>query len=174
VTQGAFSVDAAAQLEGKISMMNQTNVKPGFAKEISRLFDQYIVLKDAFVQGDVQKAKQTALKLQQSLAGVDMKLLSGDSRTQWMAITGKLDEPLKQIASAGDIERQRTDFSDLSNEFFKAIKTFGLTGKTVYYQFCPMAFDKGAFWLSTTEEIRNPYYGDQMLTCGEIKETLKY
>ena len=48
-------------------------------------------------------------------------------------------------------------------------------GKTVYYQFCPMAFnEKGAFWLSTTKEISNPYFGDQMLTCGEIKETLSY
>ena len=48
-------------------------------------------------------------------------------------------------------------------------------GKTVYYQFCPKAFhEKGAFLLSTIIEVRNPYFGDQMLTCGEIKETLNY
>jgi Cu(I)/Ag(I) efflux system membrane fusion protein len=37
-----------------------------------------------------------------------------------------------------------------------------------------MAFDnKGAYWLSETEEIRNPYFGDVMLGCGETKEILK-
>jgi Cu(I)/Ag(I) efflux system membrane fusion protein len=52
---------------------------------------------------------------------------------------------------------------------------FGLEGRTVYYQFCPMMNNnKGAYWLSETSDIRNPYYGDAMLTCGETKDTLKY
>jgi len=43
----------------------------------------------------------------------------------------------------------------------------------VYKQYCPMAFDgKGAFWLSSSEEIRNPYYGDKMLKCGRVEETI--
>jgi len=45
----------------------------------------------------------------------------------------------------------------------------------VYYQFCPMAIDnKGAYWLSEESDIKNPYFGDAMLTCGETKETLKF
>jgi Cu(I)/Ag(I) efflux system membrane fusion protein len=186
VTQGAFSVDAAAQLEGKPSMMNPhggtTSSTPGmiivnmdFTMQLNTVFEQYIVLKDAFVQSDVKKVKQAAEKMEKSLSSLDMKLLTDDAHTQGMDITDKLDNQLKQIASSGDIESQRKAFSSFSNEFYKAIKIFGLMGKTVYYQFCPMAFDeKGAFWLSTTKEIRNPYYGDQMLTCGEIKETLQY
>jgi hypothetical protein len=48
-------------------------------------------------------------------------------------------------------------------------------GKTVYYQFCPMMNDgNGAYWLSETRDIRNPYYGESMLTCGETVETLNY
>jgi Cu(I)/Ag(I) efflux system membrane fusion protein len=63
-------------------------------------------------------------------------------------------------------------FSDV---FYKTLKSFGLMGKTVFYQFCPMMNDgKGAYWLSETKDIRNPYYGEAMLTCGETKETLKY
>ena len=51
---------------------------------------------------------------------------------------------------------------------------FGLANKTAYYQFCPMANnDKGAYWFSETEEIRNPYFGDTMMGCGETKETIK-
>jgi Cu(I)/Ag(I) efflux system membrane fusion protein len=38
-----------------------------------------------------------------------------------------------------------------------------------------MAFDnKGAYWLSDQAKIRNPYFGDKMLECGEVKDTLNY
>ncbi len=222
VTQGTFSIDAAAQLEGKASMMNpsggrvstghnhsgageQGTEMPGdnvkstddsknehdghnqsempikisvnmdFIKQLNTVFEQYVGLKDAFVLSDVKKVNQAAEKMEKSLTSVDMKLLTGDAHTQWMKITDKLNKHLRQIQSSGKIEGQRKDFSNLSNEFYKTLKVFGLMGKTVYYQFCPMAFNnKGAFWLSTSKEIRNPYYGDQMLSCGETKETLSY
>jgi Cu(I)/Ag(I) efflux system membrane fusion protein len=104
-----------------------------------------------------------------------MKLLTGDEHIQWMNSTGKLNNLLKNIQSSDEIQGQRKDFSNLSSEFYKAIKKSGLMGKTAYYQFCPMAFNgKGAFWLSSTEEIRNPYFGDRMLTCGDTRETLSY
>jgi len=36
-----------------------------------------------------------------------------------------------------------------------------------------MAFDKkGAYWISENREIQNPYFGDKMPKCGEIKEEL--
>ena len=34
--------------------------------------------------------------------------------------------------------------------------------------------DKGAYWLSDIEEIENPYFGDEMLKCGETRETLDF
>jgi hypothetical protein len=30
-----------------------------------------------------------------------------------------------------------------------------------------------ANWLSDQKEIANPYYGNSMLTCGSVKETLE-
>jgi Cu(I)/Ag(I) efflux system membrane fusion protein len=34
-----------------------------------------------------------------------------------------------------------------------------------------MAFDnKGGFWISKEPEIKNPYFGDIMLKCGEVKK----
>ena len=149
VTQGTFSVDAAAQLEGKASMMNPqggiTSSMPGmdmpgdnvkstddsknehaghspseklvkisvtmdFTMQLNTVFEQYIVLKDAFVQSDVKKVKQAAEKMEKSLSSVDMKLLTGDAHTQWMDITGKMNNQLKQIQSSGDIEETTQGF----------------------------------------------------------------
>jgi Cu(I)/Ag(I) efflux system membrane fusion protein len=190
VTQGTFSIDAAAQLEGKPSMMNPREEKASIEKEnqnmpeannddfkmrLSTVFDQYIILKDAFVQSDAKKVQQAAAKVQRSLADVDMKQLSGNTHKQWMDISPKLINGIKQISTSDNIDAQRKAFSEFNNNFYKAVKTFGLTGKTVYYQFCPMANNnKGAYWLSKSEPIRNPYFGDDMLTCGENRETLKY
>ncbi len=211
VTNGVFSVDAAAQLAGKPSMMEpqggKTNAMPGmdmpgdaksdshsenqpvgntnekpaktaasmdFTMQLNTVFDKYIVLKNAFVQSDVKKVKQAAQNVQQALSKVDMKLLTGDAHAQWMDILGNLNKQLKIMVSSGNIEDQRIAFSNFSDQFYKAIKTFGLMGKTAYHQFCPMAFgNKGAFWLSEKKSIENPYVGDVMLTCGETKEVIK-
>jgi Cu(I)/Ag(I) efflux system membrane fusion protein len=38
-----------------------------------------------------------------------------------------------------------------------------------------MAFDnKGAYWLSNVSEIKNPYFGEKMLTCGSVQDSLYY
>ena len=146
-----------------------------FIMQLNTLFDQYIALKDAFVQSDVKKAKQAAQVVNEALSKVDMNLLTGDARMQWMDISGTIINQIKLIESSGKLEDQRKAFSDFSDQFYKAIKTFGLMGKTAYYQFCPMAFDnKGAYWLSESKTILNPYFGEKMIDCGETKETLKY
>jgi Cu(I)/Ag(I) efflux system membrane fusion protein len=33
--------------------------------------------------------------------------------------------------------------------------------------------DKGAYWLSEIKEINNPYFGEEMLRCGEITKTIR-
>lgn len=199
VTSGTFSVDAAAQLEGKPSMMNpgggKTSSMPGmdmpgdnskgipkkmdvsmdFTMQLNAVFDLYIILKDAFVQSDIKKAKQSAQEVQQALSRVDMKLLTNDDYLQWMDMSGKMDKQIKSIISSDKIEVQRIAFSGFSDQLYKAIKTFRLMGRTAYYQFCPMAFNnKGAYWLSESKTILNPYFGKKMIDCGETKETINY
>lgn len=79
-----------------------------------------------------------------------------------------------KITTAGDIEAQRAAYSTLSNDFIALVKKSGVTGGELYVDFCPMALnDKGAYWLSANKDIRNPYFGDKMMTCGEVKETIQ-
>jgi hypothetical protein len=85
-----------------------------------------------------------------------------------------IQESLKEIQGGSDIEAQRKAFSALSDNLYKSVKAFGLGGREAFYEYCPMAFNnEGGYWLSDKEEIRNPYFGDKMLTCGEVKEKLK-
>jgi Cu(I)/Ag(I) efflux system membrane fusion protein len=74
-----------------------------------------------------------------------------------------------------ELEKKRESFEMVSNAFYDMVRVVKPTGATIYYQYCPMAFnDKGAYWLSNADSIMNPYFGKKMLTCGEVKETLKY
>jgi hypothetical protein len=152
----------------------QFTVDEVFQKQVTYVFDSYVKLKEAFVSSDAGKVKKEAEKTQKALGEVDMKLVSGPAHNDWMTYQGEMDSALKSINGSGDIEKQREEFSRLSSSLYKTIKAYGLADKTAYYEFCPMAFnDKGAYWLSDEEKIRNPYFGDKMLTCGSVEETLQ-
>jgi Cu(I)/Ag(I) efflux system membrane fusion protein len=206
---GVFKIDAAAQLEGKPSMMNPAGgrassghdhgvahgsaeqmgagqesiqdeklsgeVDPAFREQLQSLYNAYIHMKNAFVESDAEAVKSEAEKVQSLLLDVDMGLVKGDLHMKWMNILETLNSEISTIVSAGDLSAQRIAFADFNDAFYNTLGLFGLQSGTVYYQYCPMANgDQGAFWLSEVDEIRNPYFGDEMLSCGETRETFEF
>ena len=152
----------------------QFQVDAAFQQQLSAFFTSYIALKDAFVASDAAKVKTEVASTQKALSSVDMKLVTGAAHNDWMTYLESMESALKEMDGSADIEVQRKAFSSLSDNLYKTIKAYGLGGTTAYYEFCPMAFnDQGAFWLSESDKIRNPYFGDKMMTCGSVKETLQ-
>jgi Cu(I)/Ag(I) efflux system membrane fusion protein len=148
-----------------------------FKKQMGELIKSYLQLKDAFVATDEKLAESAAQTALSTLGNIDMSLLKGDAHNQWMTALKTIDENLNGVVAMKGIEMKRSHFSIVSNKLTEVVKSFGfkLTERgTLYLQFCPMAFDdQGGYWLSSEEEIRNPYFGDMMLKCGEVKETIK-
>ena len=152
----------------------QFQVDASFQQQLASVFASYVELKEAFVSSDATKVKEEATGTNEALGKVDMKLLTGVAHNDWMSYLSPIENSLKEIQSNTDIEAQRKAFSTLSDNLYKSIKAFGLGGKEAFYDFCPMAFDNaGGYWLSDQKQIRNPYFGDKMLTCGSIQETLQ-
>jgi Cu(I)/Ag(I) efflux system membrane fusion protein len=190
VTNGTFTVDAAAQLQGKKSMMNQPVAKEmtvnddyskitrlespkAFQQQLKQVYDNYINLKDALVEDNSEQATSDAKKLISSFRKIDMKLLKGEVHKQWMTLEGHIQSSASSISKSSEIETQRDHFKKLSTHLIKAVQLFGVNEK-VYVEFCPMADDNnGAYWLSKEEQILNPYFGDAMLKCGEVKQTIE-
>ena len=82
---------------------------------------------------------------------------------------------ISTIEAKADLPAQRISFADFNEAFHGSIESFGLDKGKVYYQYCPMANgSKGAYWLSEINNIRNPYFGDKMLTCGETRDSLEF
>jgi Cu(I)/Ag(I) efflux system membrane fusion protein len=158
----------------QVSAAPHFEVAAAFRQQLAAFFKTYVSLKEALVAADQIQVKNHTEAARKTLKSVDMNLLSGPAHHDWMTYTAGLESSLTHIQSAEEIEAQRMAFSTLSDNLYKSIKAYGLDGSTAYYDFCPMAFNnKGGYWLSDQQLIRNPYFGDQMLTCGSIRETLK-
>ncbi|GAB5552901.1 MAG: hypothetical protein Sapg2KO_24920 [Saprospiraceae bacterium] len=190
VTYGSFTIDAAAQLNNQTSMMNRnvsvegidhsthlpdyTETTPqSFKKQLLNLSSSYLSLKDALVSTNSIEAQKAIDEVSASLANIDMSLLKGEAHDFWMEQLGAMQTHSEKIATSNKIEEQRAQFDFLSQALIKSVKVFGIGEATLYVQHCPMANDNnGADWLSAQESIKNPYFGDQMLTCGSIKTTI--
>ncbi|MEO6251975.1 MAG: DUF3347 domain-containing protein [Ferruginibacter sp.] len=135
----------------------------------------YLQIKNALANDNSKAAAAAASSIIAVLAKVDMKSISEQQMKSYMDVAGDLKEHAEHIgANAGKIEHQREHFIMLSKDMTDIIKSFGNGGQTLYKDFCPMANDgKGAIWLSEVKEIKNPYLGAKMPTCGSVKETLK-
>jgi ABC-type transport system substrate-binding protein len=142
---------------------------------VKEIIAGYLQLKNALAKDNGKDAATAGNAIVATLATVDMKSLSATQMKSYMDIADDLKEHAEHIgANAGKIEHQREHFVMLSKDVADLIKTFGNGGPTLYKDFCPMANNgKGAIWISELKEIKNPYYGKSMSTCGSVKETLK-
>tara|TARA_R110002153_G_scaffold54973_3_gene152983 strand:+ start:7964 stop:9847 length:1884 start_codon:yes stop_codon:yes gene_type:complete len=154
--------------------MNQRiTTTPTFKNQLEQVFNAYIKLKDGFVGDDSSAASAAAKELSNAMKKVDMKQLTDhEAHNHWMTISKEITGSASSISEISDIEEQRSHFKHLSAHLSKGVKLFGVNQK-VYEQFCPMADNnKGAYWLSLQEKIKNPYYGGKMLTCGDNKTVI--
>lgn len=143
------------------------------ANQFKTIFDSYFELKNALVKTDAKTAGLKASDLTNQLNKVDMNKLENSQHEVWMKVYKDLIAKSELIATAKNIENQRTQFMDVSESMYKLLKVAKLA-TPVYYQRCPMYNDgKGANWLSMENAVKNPYYGSQMLSCGKTIETIK-
>lgn len=138
---------------------------------IRTLLDRYLDIKNAFVNENASAAATASKKMYDALKKFDKSLLTSEQKKVYDAKEDYLKEDAEHIGKkAGDIKHQRLHFSMMSEDMLALVKAFG-AGRTLYHNHCPMAKDnQGAMWLSETKEIRNPYFGDKMMTCGTVEE----
>lgn len=128
--------------------------------QLNAIYQHYVHLTNALIKGDLAEAKIASNAIE-----LGSKTLPNGSGLSSLSA---------KISAATSLDSQRILYADLSNEFIAKVKSSGLSAGEIYVEYCPMALnDKGASWLSNQKEIRNPYFGEHMLNCGEVKETLK-
>ncbi|MEZ5023230.1 MAG: efflux RND transporter periplasmic adaptor subunit [Chitinophagales bacterium] len=190
VTNGAFVIDASAQLNNRSSMMNKnvslkktignaqtpnfnSTTPEKFKEQLTEVTLIYLELKEALVDSDSDKAKTIANQFLNQLQTVDMTLVKNEAHLFWMEKFKALQSHGKALISSSVIEKQRDQFYFLSQTLINTLRAFGVSNDTFYVQHCPMANnDEGAEWISKDKEVKNPYFGEKMLKCGFIQDTI--
>lgn len=207
---GTFSIDAAAQLAGKPSMMspeggqvmtghnhggtstegtashqgheeqtissvsNSLAIDKQAKDALLPLYSSYLQWKDALTKDNFAEAQKTAIIMKTALEKINMGLFKGDAHNAWMDFQGSLNKSLEHVQHFSDIEQLRKVFQPVSTTMIEMITVFNPIDGAIYVQHCPMADNnKGADWLSREKEIKNPYFGSSMLTCGEVTKEIK-
>ncbi|MFK2819202.1 efflux RND transporter periplasmic adaptor subunit [Flavobacteriaceae sp. LMIT009] len=181
VTNGTFTVDASAQLQGKKSMMNNNEggkmgmmmKKVDFNTIVEKSFqpviEAYINLKDALIQSNIALASSKSEEFRTVLEQIPVS-----QREQTHNYWSVLHKTSKGINENVSLEHQRKEFQMISDKLIEMVRNFDEVSDKLYLQFCPMADNNnGAFWISKEEQVLNPYFGDVMLKCGSVEEVIE-
>jgi len=188
VTNGTFTVDASAQLQGKKSMMNkegvktmteheghmmgETMVKMNFDTSIEKSFQTvigaYIELKDALIKSDISLASNKSDAFRKSLEAISVS--EREKTNNYWSILHKTS---KGINKNVDLVHHRKQFHLISDKLIEMVRNFDKVDNNLFVQFCPMADNNnGAYWLSKEEKVINPYFGESMINCGKVIQTI--
>jgi len=157
-----------------------------FNLSVADAMNAYFDMKDAFVNADTAKAKESCRRFIQLFDSIPMAELKKDTLNIFdaaMAEHANVKSNAVSLLQQTDITEMRKDFKSISDNLYPSF--FGMInyeGEKMYLQNCPMAFgeDKEANWISKTVEVENPYLGKNhpefkatMLHCGSVKDTIK-
>ena len=157
-------------------MIDKTNIPSQFKTQLGGVVNSYLSLKNKLAQDDADIQREVK-SIQVALTKVDMSLIMEDAHNEWMKVLKSLNKDLKLMSKAVNIDEQRTIFLTISKSLSDAIQKLGIEmegNEILYLQFCPMANNnKGGYWLSKEKEIKNPYFGENMIGCGEVTKEIK-
>ena len=140
---------------------------------IDEIVTNYLKIKNALTKDDATTAANASKSLFKVFAATSTTSLTANQKKAYLDIVADAKAHAAHIGdNAGKIDHQREHFVTLSKDIHDLIKMFGAKQK-LYQDYCPMYNDgKGAIWISETKEIKNPYYGSEMLACGKIVTTI--
>jgi Protein of unknown function (DUF3347) len=141
---------------------------------IKEIVSAYLLMKNAFTEDNSSGAASAGKKLEAVFKNFGKSALTAAQKKTYEDVEADAREHAEHIgANGGNIEHQREHFEMLSKDIYDLVKAFG-GGQVLYKDFDPMYNNgKGAFWISETKEIKNPYMGKAMLTSGSVKEEIK-
>lgn len=183
VTNGTFKIDSAAQLSDKLSMMNR---EPGTGANRGAHDHGEMEMNQTETE-DHSQHQQMEMEMESNRQSGNQQNLDIDSQqdiesvipaylqTREALSNDNFEEANTHFRSFTDIrtnniEELRAAFKQISEELIAAVEEFGYEGN-LYKQYCPM-YGGGSHWISDSQEISNPYYGNQMHNCGETVEAL--
>lgn len=169
--------DKPAEETQKDTPLAQSANSGAFNAAFANLLTNYYHLKDALVLSNDTMSVASAKLLISTADSLKLNDLKADSSIIQMAEQNvqSISAEAKALIGEPNIEAKRKSFQMISDMMYDLVRSVRYDREIVYHEFCPMAFnDAGAYWLSKTSDIKNPYFGKKMLSCGEVKDSLDF
>lgn len=144
------------------------------AASIKEIVAQYLRIKNALANDQAGEAAEGGKAMEAAMNKLDKSLFTTEQKKVYDEFEPGLIEDAEHIGKNGDkISHQREHFASMSTEVYDLVKAFG-AGQPIYHDHCPMYNEnKGAMWLSEIKEVKNPYFGAEMPTCGTVEEVIQ-
>jgi hypothetical protein len=156
----------------KAVAITYSNVDPKIAGSIKEIMGHYLNIKNALANDNSDEAANGAKAMSDALAKVDKSFFTAEQKKVYDETEDDLKEHAEHIGKS-KLDHQREYFSMMSEDLYSLARAFG-GGQALYHDHCPMANNgKGAMWLSEMKEIKNPYMGRKMPTCGSVEEKIQ-
>jgi len=156
-----------------VGLVLSVSAMPHFAMSqstgIAPLLSKYYDVKNALGSSDAAGAAKAAGDFVALVKEVDVKTLTSTEQATFKSLQSKLATDAGAVAATKDLAKQRTSFQSLSQNVITLIKV-ARPLKPAFVAYCPM---KKAYWVSAERGIKNPYYGNSMLSCGNVTETIE-
>lgn len=157
---------AVENTSSKSGEMAKTDTQSSSAEQVVA---DYMTLKNALVATNNDDAKKAGVAMGEALNSFDMNKYTAPQQKDLKDIIADAKENAEHI-SESEIDHQREHFKMLTKDITDMIAIIGVDSK-VYQMNCPM-YDGGSNWLSESKEVKNPYLGSKMMTCGSMKKEL--
>ena len=180
VIEGVFKIDSAMQIIAKSSMMNwkgdkkerevgkseksKKKIKKVHLNNVNDIISGYLEGANGLAEDNLKKAKKGLKKYKEKLNKIKLKPLKSLAST----IIRDIEKSLK-IKKIKEFRKKFKPISENSINLFSKVHNIP---EDVNLFFCPMA-EGGSLWFNTGKDVRNPYYGESMLRCGDNKGKLK-
>jgi Cu(I)/Ag(I) efflux system membrane fusion protein len=150
-----------------------------FNQSFTQLLNAYNDLKNALVASDAAKATAAAQIVRTAADSLKVNEIKGDStgliKETALTYTSTITGSAQALAAEKDIEGKRKEFVNIADAIWTLTRTVRYNGKKLFWEYCPMAFDnRGAYWISYERDIKNPYFGSKMMTCGSVEDSIDY
>ena len=178
-TDNNNSQNTKANTDSSRNTAQNTNATPSDSTQanssspVTQVMSGYLAIKNALANDDGKEAASGGKAMTLALHNLDASSLSAEQKKTYTDMADDLKENAEHIGeNAGKIDHQREHFDMLSQDMYDLVKTMGSSQK-LFKDSCPMYDNgKGAIWLSETQDIKNPYLGKKMPTCGSVKEEI--
>lgn len=164
--------------EGSVATRTRPVLTDTLVQQLQQVLAVYFELEAAFVAADTGAINHSAAALATQLNSLPLSELQVQDTVLYAQVYGRPGDAtaeLEAMIAENSLQQKRASFEMVSTVLYDLLIALQPRGVKVYHQYCPMAFeDKGAYWISATDSIRNPYFGSKMLHCGEVKAVLAW